>query len=193
MVGAPSPAQVLRSPSVPQRASLAHSPNVLWVTDVTEFRLPDDPRRVYLSPVLDCCDGSLPGWKVALEATSEGLTDPALEMACSQLREGDSPACHSDRSSQYHAASWKAICGRNGVRRSMSRKARSPDNARMEGFFGTLKNERFYFRDWSGWTAEEFAVEVDSWMVDHNERRRKLSLGWKTPMEYRVAALAGAV
>lgn len=170
----------------------APAPNVLWVTDVTEFSLPDDPRRVYLSPILDCHDGTTPGWKVALSASSEALTDPSLEMACSQLREGDSPTLHSDRGAQYHAASWRAKCARNGVARSMSRKARSPDNARMEGFFGTLKNERFYFRDWSGWTAEEFRDEVDRWMVEYNESRRKLSLGWKTPMEYRRAALADA-
>ena len=171
----------------------APAPNVLWVTDVTEFRLPDDPRRVYLSPVLDCFDGSVVGWQAALTASSEGLTDPSLEMACAQLREGDAPTCHSDRGAQYHAASWRAICEANGVRRSMSRKARSPDNARMEGFFGTLKNERFHWRDWSGWTAEEFVEEVGRWMVEHNEGRRKLSLGWRTPMEYRMAALAEAI
>ena len=170
----------------------APAPNVLWVTDVTEFALPDDPRKVYLSPVLDCFDGSLPGWEAALSASSEALTDPSLEMACAQLREGDAPACHSDRGSQYHAASWIRACEEHGVTRSMSRKGRSPDNARMEGFFGTLKNERFYWRDWSGWTAEQFVEEVDRWMVEHNESRRKLSLGWKTPMEYRRAALAGA-
>lgn len=60
-----------------------------------------------------------------------------------------------------------------------------------EGFFGTLKNVNFYFRDWSGWTAEEFMAEVDRWMIEYNERRIKQSLGWKTPMEYRTAALTG--
>lgn len=185
------------APNAPLRADGTHdfsapAPNVLWVTDVTEFRLPDDPRRVYLSAVLDCFDGSAPGWRVALDATSGGLTDPSLEAACSQLREGDSPTCHSDRGAQYHAASWKAICERNGVARSMSRKASSPDNARAEGFFGTLKTEMFYPRDWSGWKAEEFAAEVGRWMEYYNERRKKLSLGWRAPMEYRRAALAEA-
>ena len=33
------------------------------------------------------------------------------------------------------------------VTRSMSRKARSPDNARCEGFFGTLKSDFFGGRD----------------------------------------------
>ena len=184
-------------PNVPLREDGSHdfaapAPNVLWVTDVTEFRLPDDPRRVYLSPVLDCFDSVAVGWKVSLSATSADLTDPSLEMACAQLGDGDAPCCHSDRGVQYHAGSWKAICEANGVTRSMSRKGRSPDNARMEGFFGLLKNVNFHHRDWSGWTAEEFMVEVDRWMVEHNEGRIKQSLGWKTPMEHRMAALAGA-
>lgn len=185
-----------RPPNAPLRADGTHdfsapAPNVLWVTDVTEFALPDDPRKVYLSAVVDCFEGSAPGWEVALSASAAELTDPSLRAACAQLREGDAPTVHSDGGRQYHAASWKAICAAHGVSRSMSRKARSPDNARMEGFFGTLKNERFYFRDWSGWSAEDFCDEVDRWMREHNESRKKLSLGWMTPAEYRRAALAG--
>ena len=181
-------------PNAPLRPDGTHdfsapAPNVLWVSDVTEFRLPDDSRRVYLSPVLDCCDGSVVGWKTALSASSAELTDPSLAMACAGLRPGDAPTCHTDRGSQYHARTWIAICREHGVSRSMSRKGRSPDNARMEGFFGTLKTERFHGRDWSGWSAEDFAAEVDSWIVDHNTRRKKLSLGWRTPADHRQAIL----
>jgi transposase InsO family protein len=32
----------------------------------------------------------------------------------------------------------------------MSRKGCSPDNAACEGFFGRLKMELFYYRDWAG-------------------------------------------
>jgi transposase InsO family protein/transposase-like protein len=184
-------------PNVPLREDGSHdfsapAPNVLWLTDVTEFRLPDDARRVYLSPVLDCYDSSIVGWEVALSACSASLTDPSLEMACSCLREGDAPTLHSDGGGQYHAESWKSTCAGHGVARSMSRPGHSPDNSRMEGFFGTLKNLRFHHRDWSGWTADEFVAEVDRWIVEYNEGRRKESLGWKTPMEYRRAALADA-
>ena len=36
----------------------------------------------------------------------------------------------------------------------MSKKGCSPDNSACEGFFGRLKNEFFYYRDWDGapWT-----------------------------------------
>lgn len=184
-------------PNVPLRGDGTHdfsapAPNVLWVSDVTEFALPDDPRRVYLSPVLDCFDSSLVGWEVALSATASGLTGPSLERACSRLRAGDAPVLHTDGGAQYRAESWKRTCARHGVSRSMSRPGRSPDNARMEGFFGTFKNAFFHFRDWSGWTAEEFMGELERRLVWYNEGRPKQSLGWMTPMEYRRAALEGA-
>ena len=42
----------------------------------------------------------------------------------------------------------------------MSRKGACPDNARAEGFFGTLKQEFFHGREWAGVTWETFAAEV---------------------------------
>ena len=43
-----------------------------------------------------------------------------------------------------------------------------------EGFFGRIKIEFFYGRDWSGVTAEEFMVRLDAWMRFYRERRLKL-------------------
>lgn len=57
---------------------------------------------------------------------------------------------HSDRGGHYRWPGWVALCRGNRLVRSMSRKGRSCDNARMEGFFGTLKSEFFHSRDWEG-------------------------------------------
>ena len=69
----------------------------------------------------------------------------------------------------------------------MSRKAMSCDNARAEGFFGTLKSEFFHPRDWSGWTREEFIAELDAWLRWFREGRISQALGWLTPDEHRLA------
>ena len=45
--------------------------------------------------------------------------------------------------------SWKGLCEEGRVARSMSRKGCCPGNARMEGFFGALKEEFCNGRDWS--------------------------------------------
>ena len=49
--------------------------------------------------------------------------------------------------------------------RSMSRKGCSPDNSACEGFFGRLKNELFYPRNWQTTTIEQFIQTVDSYSL----------------------------
>jgi transposase InsO family protein len=67
----------------------------------------------------------------------------------------------------------------------MSRKACSPDNAACEGFFGHLKNELFYSRDWLSTTIEEFVAALDAYIRWYNESRIKSSLGYRSPLEHR--------
>ncbi|TQS70113.1 IS3 family transposase [Rhodobacteraceae bacterium] len=69
--------------------------------------------------------------------------------------------------------------------RSMSRKARLQDNAACEGVFGCLKTEVFSPREWRAFTAAQFIDEVDACIRWYNEPRIKISLGGKTPIEYR--------
>jgi len=67
----------------------------------------------------------------------------------------------------------------------MSRKGCSPDNAACEGFFGRLKNEMYYHRDWINTTLEDFMRQVDSYIRWYNQHRIKISLGGRSPLEYR--------
>ena len=72
-----------------------------------------------------------------------------------------------------------------GLTRSMSKKGCTPDNAACEGFFGRLKNEMFYYRDWSGTTIEEFIDELDRYIRGYNDKRIKMPLDAMSPIEYR--------
>ena len=67
----------------------------------------------------------------------------------------------------------------------MSRKACSPDNAACGGFFGRLKNELFYSRSWLTTTIDEFVSALDTYIRWYNEARIKISLGSRSPIEYR--------
>lgn len=177
-------------PNLPLRADGTHDfsaarPNELWVTDLTEFRLPGDG-KVYLNAVVDCYDGRPVAWAAGPSPTA-ALANSSLLAAASTLAPGEAPAVHSDRGAHYRWPGWVAICGRYGLERSMSRKARSGDNARAEGFFGTLKSEFFHPRDWAGWTREEFIAELDAWLRWFREGRISQALGWLTPDEHRLA------
>lgn len=160
----------------------ADAPNELWLTDITEFGLPGG--KVYLSPVLDCFDGALAAWSIGTSPNAE-LANSSLESACATLGEGQRPVTHSDRGCHYRWPGWVAICEKNRLVRSMSKKGCSPDNSAMEGFFGRLKNEFFYHRDWSGVTIPEFCRMLDAYLRYYNEARPKERLGWMSPMQYR--------
>ena len=160
----------------------ADNPNELWVTDVTEFRIPAG--RVYLSPIVDCFDGMPLSWSISTSPDAE-MANSSLLGACEWLGEGDRPKIHSDRGGHYRWPGWVKICEENGLVRSMSRKGCSPDNARCEGFFGRLKIEFFYGCDWAGVSIGEFIEMLDAYLKWYRDIRAKSDLDYRSPMQYR--------
>ena len=161
----------------------ADGPNELWITDVTEFRIPAG--KVYLSPIVDCFDGMPLSWSISTSPDAE-MANSSLIGACEWLGEGDHPKIHSDRGCHYRWPGWIGICEDNGLVRSMSRKGCSPDNARCEGFFGRLKVEFFHGCDWRGVTVDEFTGMLDAYLRWYRDVRIKSDLGYKSPMAYRM-------
>ena len=172
-------------PNLVERNFRAGGPNELWLTDITEFKLPSG-EKAYLSPVIDCFDGLVVSWRIGRRPDA-ALANGSLEDACGTLAPGQHPVCHSDRGCHYRWPGWIGICEGNGLVRSMSRKGCSPDNSACEGFFGRLKNEFFYHRDWRGVAMESFMEQLDGYIRFYNERRKKQSLGWMSPMQYRIS------
>ena len=110
------------------------------------------------------------------------MLDAAIEtVAASEAR----PVIHSDRGAHYRWPGWLSRIHDAKLIRSMSRKGCSPDNAACEGFFGRLKTELFYPRNWLDVTIEQFIQIVDSYIHWYIEKRIKISLGSLSPMEYR--------
>lgn len=95
------------------------------------------------------------------------------------------PVVHSDSYGHYRWPGWLSRIADASLVRSMSRKACSPDNAACECFFGHLKNELFYPRNWLTTTIEEFAAALDKYIRWYNEERIKRSLGYRSPVQYR--------
>lgn len=163
----------------------AAAPNEKWLTDITEFQIPAG--KVYLSPIIDCFDGMVVSWTIGTSPDAE-LVNTMLDAAIETVADTtDRPVVHSDRGGHYRWPGWLSRMSDANLTRSMSRKACSPDNAACEGFFGRLKNELFYPRDWKGTTIEQFIEVVDSYIRWYNEKRIKISLGSLSPIEYRAS------
>lgn len=113
------------------------------------------------------------------------LANGMLDEAAAVLAPSDRPVGHSDRGCRYRWPGWIKRCERCGIVRSVSAKGCSPDSSAMEGFFGRMKVEFLYGRDWKGWTTGRFKDELDSYIRWYNEERVKLSLGGMSPVQYR--------
>lgn len=157
-------------------------PNHKWLTDITEFQVPAG--KVYLSPMIDCFDGLVVSWAIGTRPDAY-LVNSMLDEAIDTLEENDRPIVHSDRGAHYRWPRWISKVEDAKLIRSMSRKGCTPDNAACEGFFGRLKTEFFYPRNWGNTTLERFMQEIDQYIRWYNEKRIKVSLGALSPIEHR--------
>ncbi|WP_240937776.1 IS3 family transposase [Faecalicoccus pleomorphus] len=173
------------SPAVPNiinRDFSSESPNKKLLTDITEFHIKND--KVYLSPMIDCFDGYVLSWTIGLSPNAE-LVNTMLEDTINKLDIEEKPIIHTDRGAHYRWPGWIKIMDDRSLIRSMSKKGCSPDNSACEGFFGRLKNEFYYDRDWSNTSVDEFIEQLNAYIIWYNSKRIKESLGYKSPMDYR--------
>ncbi len=161
----------------------AAAPNEKWLTDISEFQIPAG--KVYLSPMIDCFDGQVISWSIGTRPDAE-LVNTMLDAAIQTIPvSSDRPVVHSDRGGHYRWPGWLSRIADAKLVRSMSRKGCSPDNAACEGFFGRLKTEWFYPGNWQSTTVEQFTQALDSYIHWYNEKRIKMSLGARSPLDYR--------
>jgi transposase InsO family protein len=163
----------------------ADIPNEKWLTDITELQIPAG--KVYIWPVIDCFDGLVVSWTIGTRPDSD-LVKTTLDAAIETVITSENrPIIHSDRGAHYRWPGWLKRVHSAKLIRSMSRKGCSPDNAACEGFFGLLKTELFYPRNWQDTSVGQFIGTVDAYIRWYNEKRVKISLGSLSPMEYRAS------
>ena len=176
------------APNIIKHNFRADKPNEKWITDITEFKLPAG--KVYLSPMLDCYDGMPVAWKIGTSPNAE-LANSMLDAAIATLPAGAKPIVHSDRGAHYQWDGWLKRMDAAGLTRSMSRRGRCDDNAACEGFFGRLKNEMFYGRNWGDVSLDAFSEELNAYIVWYITKRISTTLGGMSPHEYRKAQGSG--
>ncbi|KAA3951701.1 IS3-like element IS1397 family transposase, partial [Escherichia coli] len=162
----------LAAENILQRQFKAEAPCEKWVTDITEFRA--GGQKLYLSPILDLFNGEIVAWETACRPTEE-LVKRMLNKGLESLAEGEKPLLHSDQGWHYRIKSYQSALADKGLVQSMSRKGNCLDNAVMENFFGHLKEEMYYRRDYR--SVEELENAVNEYITYWNQKRIKLSLG----------------
>jgi putative transposase len=111
------------------------------------------------------------------------LVCDALTMAIWQRKPKAGLVHHSDRGSQYASKAFRALLKTHGIKGSMSRKGDCWDNAVVESFFGSLKQERVHWRHYqSRCEAQQDILNYIS--VFYNNYRLHSTLGYVSPMQY---------
>ena len=134
-----------------ERDFTATKPNQKWVTDVTEFKAKDG-NKVYLSPILDLFNNEIVSYTLSY-SPNWAQVEKMLKRAVKRLNKTSGSILHSDQGWQYQMVAYRRILAEHGIIQSMSRKGNCLDNAAMESFFGRLKTECFYGREFK--TKEE--------------------------------------
>lgn len=166
----------------------AGSINQKWCTDFTYLFLTDGSKR-YNCSILDLYDRS-----VVASITDKNITADlavrtvkrALELQA-DIDEG--VILHSVRGSQYTSKDFTDFCAKSGITQSMSKAGCPYDNAPMERYYNTLKNELIYLHYYH--TDEELNSSIEEFAyVTYNHVRPHSYNGYKTPFEARYESIS---
>lgn len=172
-----------RQPSVTnllQRDFTAEAPNRKWLVDITAIWT--DEGWLYLAGVLDLFSRRLVGWAMADHMPDE-LTQAALKMAILARRPPDQLLHHADQGSQYTSDEYQALLAQQHMLASFSDVGCCYDNAPMESFWGTLKTELVYRRQFHTRAQAKNAIfeYIEGW---YNRKRRHSTLGYLSPEQF---------
>ncbi|MFJ7922602.1 IS3 family transposase [Lysinibacillus fusiformis] len=174
------------APNILDRNFTAEAPYEKWVTDITEFKLFGE--KLYLSPVLDLFNGEIITYTIGSRPTYS-LVSEMLEKALERLPEKHKLLMYSDQGWHYQMKQFRHALESRGVVQSMSRKGNCYDNSVMENFFGIMKSEFLYLKEFE--SVEQLKFELKNYINYYNTKRMKAKLKM-SPVQYRTHFIQAA-
>ena len=152
----------------------------VWLTDITYVWTQEG--WLFLACLLDLYSRKVVGWAMG-ESLATTLPLLALRMALTRRRPAKGLLHHSDRGVQFASGDYRQQLARHGLLASMSRKGNCYDNAAMESFWSTLKQELVYRRQFQ--TRTDARQAIFEWIeVFYNRTRLHSSLGFQSPVDF---------
>lgn len=169
-----------------QRDFYASAPNQKWTTDVTEFKVPGEKKKLYLSAIIDLYD-RYPVAYVVSARNDNRLVFKTFDKAIAGNPDAK-PVFHSDRGFQYTSKLFKRKLKKQEMEQSMSRVGHCIDNGPTEGFWGIIKSEMYQMYEIADEASLRFAIK--DYIRFYSEERPQDRYHCKTPLEVRQEALA---
>jgi putative transposase len=156
------------------------APNQIWLGDIT--CIDTEEGWLYLAGILDLYSRRLTGWAMSVHIDTE-LILAAWGMALTHVQPPAGLVFHSDRGVQYASHDYRHALTNAQAIASMSRKGNCYDNAAMESFWSTLKQEMIYRRHFK--TRDEARQAIFDFIeVFYNRQRLHSSLGYRSPIDF---------
>jgi putative transposase len=163
-----------------QRQFRASEPNKLWCIDFTY--IPTDQGWLYLAAIIDVFGRRIVGWSMNAVLNIE-LALAALHTAIALRGRPQEVIMHSDRGAQFTSQDWQDALAAAGLRPSLGRLGTALDNALMESWFSSLKNELVHpYPKFPTRAAARAAIT--NYILFHNAHRRHSALDYTTPIDY---------
>lgn len=170
-----------KAENVIKRGFKAERPNEKWATDITQIKIKGE--KIYLSPIQDMFNGEIVSYKISRHPDLKTVKS-MLREACNKVGRTEGIIIHSDQGWHYQHYVYHKILRENGMIASMSRKGNCLDNAKMESFFGTMKKELLYAKEYDD--IEAFRKDLVEYISYYNNERIRLDLKGLSPVEYRT-------
>ena len=161
-------------------------PNQKWVTDVTEFRIPGEKKKLYLSSIFDLYD-RYPVSFVVSSRNDIRLVFKTFDKAIADNPDAK-PIFHSDRGFQYTSKVFQKKLMKQEMEQSMSRVGHCIDNGPTEGLWGIIKSEMYQMYEITDEATLKQAIK--DYMRFYSEERPQDRYHCKTPLEVRNEALS---
>lgn len=129
-------------PNLVNREFDVAEPNKIWCTDFTYMKNPETGEKYYNCTIIDLYRRVVVATLNGPEITAE-LAKATLDIAVQRRQPGKGLILHSDQGVQYASADFQKHCRKYDIQQSMSMAGCPYDNAPMERFYNTFKNE-FY-------------------------------------------------
>lgn len=164
----------------------SNAPNEKWVTDVTEFKVPGENKKLYLSAILDLYD-RYPVSFVISTRNDNKLVFKTFDKAIAANPDAK-PIFHSDRGFQYTSKMFQNKLREHNLEQSMSRVGHCIDNGPTEGFWGIIKSEMYQMYEITDEQSLRFAIK--DYIRFYSNDRPQDRYHCQTPLQVRIEALA---
>lgn len=174
-------------PAIPNRLNqqfAVSAKNRVWAGDRTFG--PTRTGGLTVAVLLDLYSRRVVGWAMSPRQTLSVVVE-AWWMAWQRRRPTPGLVHHSDQGNQYRASLYQTLLARRGVVVSMSRRGNCYDNAPVESFFSSLKNELVRHRQFANQLEARYAI-ADYIECFYNRQRLHQALGYRSPEEFEKMA-----